>query len=84
MEIKSIPIVISRTGTFKTLAEIAQLSSFKEEPQDTLTYKQLPRAAQKIAMALHIHAQEWLLYISKISSKILITKTHDKPKKKNI
>ena len=61
-KIKIIPIVISRIGTFnvKTLAEIAQLISFKEEPLDTLTYKQLPRPAQKIAMALHIHAQEWL------------------------
>jgi hypothetical protein len=38
-----IPIVISKTRTFhaKTVAEIAQLVSFKEEPPDTLTYKQL-------------------------------------------
>jgi hypothetical protein len=58
--IKIIPIVISRTGTFhvKTLAEIAQLVSPKEEPPDTLTYKQLPRPAKKIAMTLHVHAQE--------------------------
>ena len=58
-EINIIPIVISRTVTFnvKTLAEIAQLISLKEEPPDTLTYKQLPRAAQKITMALHIHTQ---------------------------
>ena len=35
-EFKIIPILISRTGTFhvKTLAEIAQLVSFKEEPPD--------------------------------------------------
>jgi hypothetical protein len=61
-EIKIIPIVISRTGTFnvRTLAEIAQVVSFREEPPDTLTYKQLPKPAQKIAMTLHIHAQEWL------------------------
>jgi hypothetical protein len=46
--IKIIPIVISRTGTFnvKTLAEIAQLISFDEEPPDALTYKQLPKPAQ--------------------------------------
>jgi hypothetical protein len=68
-EIVIIPIIISITGTFNvhTLAEIAQLVSFREEPPDTLTYKQLPKPAQKIAMALHIHAQEWLSYISKIS-----------------
>jgi len=47
-----------------SIAEIAQLVSFGEEPPDTLTYKQLPKPAQKIAMALHIHAQEWLSYIS--------------------
>ena len=74
-----IPIVISRTGTFnvRTLTEIAQLVSFREEPPDTLTYKQLPKPAKKkkkkIAMALHIHAQEWLSNISKISRKILTT-----------
>jgi hypothetical protein len=35
-EVKIIPIVISRTGTFhvKTLAEIAQLVSFSEEPSN--------------------------------------------------
>jgi hypothetical protein len=39
--IKIIPIVISRTGTFhvKTLAEISQLVSFREEPPDELTFK---------------------------------------------
>jgi hypothetical protein len=43
-----IPIVISMTETFnvKTLAEIAQLISFKEEPPDALTCKQLPRPAK--------------------------------------
>jgi len=42
-----IPIVISRTNNFhvKTLAEIAQLVSFKEEPPDELTFKQLPLTA---------------------------------------
>jgi hypothetical protein len=81
-----IPIVISRTGTFnvRTLAEIAQLVSLREEPPDTLTYKQLPKPSQKIAMALHIHAQEWLSYISKISRKILTTKTKTKPTSKTI
>jgi hypothetical protein len=43
-------IVISRTRTFhvKTLAEIAQLVYYTEEPPNTLTYKQLPRPAQKM------------------------------------
>jgi ADP-glucose pyrophosphorylase len=68
-DIKIIPIVIRRTRTFnvKTLAENAQLVSFKEDPADTLTYKQLPRPAKKIAMGLHVHAQEWLSHIKKIS-----------------
>jgi hypothetical protein len=81
-DIKIIPIIISRTGTFnvRTLAEIARLVSFGEEPPDTLTYKQVPKPAQKISMSLHIHAQEWLSYISKISRKILIIKTKTKPK----
>jgi hypothetical protein len=74
---KIIPIVISRTGTFhvKALAEIAQLVSFKEEPPDELIFKQLPNAAKRVAMALHVHAQEWLSHISKTSRKILTTKT---------
>ena len=77
MDIKIIPIVISRTGTFhvKTLAEIAQLVSFAEEPPDELIFKQLPPTAKRIAMALHVHAQEWLSHISKISRRILTTKT---------
>jgi hypothetical protein len=76
-DIKIIPIVISRTGTFhvKTLAEIAQLVSFAEEPPDELIFKQLPPTAKRITMALHVHAQEWLSHISKISRKILTTKT---------
>jgi hypothetical protein len=43
-DIKIIPIVISRNGTFnvKTLVEIAQLVSFKEVPPDNLTYKKTP------------------------------------------
>ncbi len=75
--IKIIPIVISWTGTFhvKTLAEISQLVSFTEEPPDELTFKQLPPTAKRITMALHVHAQEWLSEISKISRKILTTKT---------
>ena len=76
-DVKIIPIVISRTGTFhvKTQAEISQLVSFTEEPPDELTFKQLPPTAKRITMALHIHAQEWLSHISKISRKILTTKT---------
>ncbi len=40
-DIKIIPNVINKTCTFnvKTLAEIAQLVSFDEEPPDSLTYK---------------------------------------------
>ena len=75
--VKIIPIVISRTGTFhvKTLAEIAKLVSFSEEPPHELTLKQLPPTAKRIAMALHVHAQEWLSHISNTSRKILTTKT---------
>jgi hypothetical protein len=49
-EIIIIPIVISKTGTFnvRTLAKIAQLVSFREEPSDTLTYKQLPNQHKKM------------------------------------
>jgi len=48
--VKIIPIVISRTCIFhvKTLAEIAQLISFKEEPPDELAFKQLPITAKRI------------------------------------
>jgi hypothetical protein len=77
-DIKIIPIVISRAGTFhvKTLAEISQLVSFTEEPPDELTFEQLPPTAKRITMALHVHARnEWLSHISKISRKILTTKT---------
>jgi hypothetical protein len=64
-----IPIVISMTVNVhtRTLAEKAQLVSLKENPLDTLTYKFLPHQAQTIAMTLHIHAQEWLTLMSKIS-----------------
>ena len=76
-DVKIIPIVISRTGTFhvKTLAEISPLVFFAEEPPDELTFKQLPPTAKRITMALHVHAQKWLSHISKISGKILTTKT---------
>ena len=74
IQVEVIPIVISRTGNFhtRTLAEIAQLVSLKENPPDTLTYKSLPHQAQTIAMTLHIHAQEWLTLMSKISRNNLI------------
>ena len=80
--ITTIPIVISRTGTFnvKTLAEIAQFVFFKEEPPDALTYKQLTRHSPKIALALHVHAQEWLSQFKIISMKILATITKSKHK----
>jgi hypothetical protein len=81
VEVQIIPIVISRTGSFhvKTLAEIAQLVSFHEEPPDVLTYRQLPRNAQKIAMALHVHAQEWLTLMSKISRRLLTSTSNKRP-----
>ena len=76
-DVKIIPIVISRAGSFhvKTLAWIAQFVSFKKEPPVELNFKQLPLTAKRIAMALHVHAQEWLSHISKTSRKILTTKT---------
>ena len=67
----------------KTLAKISQLVSFKEEPLDALAYQQLPRPAKKIAMALHVHAQDWLSYISENSRQILTTKTNPNPKPAN-
>jgi len=75
-DVTIIPTVISRTCTFNvnTMAEIAQLVSYKEEPPTIMTYKQLPNLAKHIAMALHTHAQEWLSHISKISRTILTTK----------
>ena len=80
-EVQIIPIVISRTGSFhvQTLAEIAKLVSFTEDPPDALTYKQLPQAAKEIAMALHIHAQEWLTLMSKISRNTLLAPRHTQP-----
>jgi len=73
--------MISKIGTFhtKTLAEITQVNSFKEEPPHTLTFKQMANAAKEIAMALHVHAQEWISCFSKVSCKILATKTKTKP-----
>ena len=69
IQVEVIPIVISRIWNFhtRTLAEIAQLVSFKENSQDILIYKSLPHQAQIIAMSLHTHAQEWLTLMSKIS-----------------
>jgi hypothetical protein len=71
-DVKILPNIISRTGTFnvKTLAEIAQLIYFKEEPPYALTFKQLSTTSKKIVMTLHVHAQEWLTYISKTSRTI--------------
>ena len=80
-EIKIIPIVISRAGTFhvNALAEIAQIVSFNEDQPDELTYKQLPSPAKRITMALHVYVQEWLTHISKTSRKILNTKKRPQP-----
>ena len=75
-DIEIIPIVISRTGSFhiQTLAELAQLVSFEEEPPDEMTYKDLPLAAKRIAMALHTHAQQWLTLMLKLSKQTLARK----------
>ena len=89
IQVEVMPIVISRIGNFhtRTLAEIAQLVSFKENPPDILTYKSLPHQAHTIAMSLHTHAQEWLTLMSKISRSNLTQRntqlktpliTHDK------
>ncbi len=76
IEVQIIPIVISRTGNFykKTMAEIAQLFSFQENPPDKHTYQTLPTQAQSITMAIHVHAREWLTLISKV----LKNKSHTK------
>ena len=73
LQVKLIPIVISRTGNFhtRTLAEIPQLVSFKENPRDKKTYKSLQTQAQTVAMAIHVHAQEWLTFMSKVSRSTL-------------
>ena len=72
--VQIIPIGISRTGNVhtSTLAEIAQLVSFNENPPDNITYKSLPSPqAQTIAMAIHVHAQDWLTIMSKVSRSML-------------
>jgi hypothetical protein len=81
IQVQIIPVVISRTGNFhtKTMAEIAQLVSFQENPPDNLTYKSLPPQAQSIIMAIHVHAQEWLTLISKVSRSTL-TQRHNTSK----
>jgi hypothetical protein len=82
LEVEIIPIVISRTGNFhtRTLAELAQLITFKENPPNALTYKTLPPQAKRIVMALHIHAQEWLTLMSKVSRSILTLRHQHKNK----
>jgi hypothetical protein len=74
LQVEVIPTVISKTRNFhtRTLAEIAQLVLFKKIPPESLTYKLLPSQAQTIAMSLHIHTQEWLTNMSKISRSNLI------------
>jgi hypothetical protein len=73
LQVQIIPIVISRTGNFhtRTLAEIAQLVSFHENPPDNITYKSLPPQGQTIAMAIHVHAQEWITLMYKVSRSTL-------------
>ena len=70
-DVQIIPNVVSRTGTVnvRTLAEITQLVILKEELPNIVAIKQLPTTTKKIAMALHIHAQEWLSYTTKNSRK---------------
>ena len=81
IQVEVIPIVISRTRNFhtRTLAEIAQLVSLKQNQPDALTYKHIPHQAQTIAMTLHKHPQEWLTLMSKISRNIL-TQRHAQKK----
>jgi hypothetical protein len=71
--VQIIPILISKTSNFHTitLAEIAQLVSLKKNPRDNRTYKSLPPQAQTIAMAIHVHAQESLTLMSKVSRSTL-------------
>jgi len=81
LQAQVIRVVRSKTGNFhtRTFAEIAQLVSFKENPPDTVTYKSQPHQAHTIAMSLHIHAQEWLTLIFKVSRSNL---THRHSQKK--
>jgi hypothetical protein len=81
LQVEIIPIVISMTCNLntRTLAEIAQLVSFKGNPPDTLTYKSLPPQAKTKAMSLHIHAHEWLTLMSMISRSNL-TQRHTQTK----
>jgi hypothetical protein len=64
-DVKIIPIVISRTGTFhvKTLAKISQLASFAEEPPDELTFKQLsPTAKESQCHSTYMHKNGYPTY----------------------
>jgi hypothetical protein len=57
------------------------LISFKEEAPGHPYIQTTTQTGKKIAMALHIHAKEWLSYLSKISCRILTAKTNAKSKK---
>jgi hypothetical protein len=56
-EVKIIPIVISIAGTFnvKTLAEIAQLVSLKEEPPDVVSFEQLSTTKKSQYHFMYMH-----------------------------
>jgi hypothetical protein len=60
LQVEGILIAISKTRNFhtRTIAEIAQLVSLKENPPKTLTYRSLATRAQTISMTLHTYAQE--------------------------
>ena len=65
-KVKIIPIVISLTcnSYAKTMAEIAQLVSFKEEPLDELTFKQLPpRLKESLWHSTYMHKDGYLTYL---------------------
>jgi hypothetical protein len=81
IQVEGIPKVKSKTGNFhtRTLAEIAQLVSFKANPPGTLKYKSLPPQAQTIAMTLNTHAHEWLTLMSEIS-RCNLTQRHTQKK----
>ena len=85
--IQIVPIVISRTGSFhtRTLSEIAQLISPKEQPPDinTVTYRTLDPTTKKAIQSLHIHAQQWLSLILSISKSALAPRAGQRHNSRN-
>jgi hypothetical protein len=71
-DIKIIPIVISKTSTVnvKTLAEIAQLVAYNEEPPDIMTYKQLSKQAKNILQRHYTNTHKNASHTSRITPEI--------------